>query len=543
MASTTGSRLVARALKQQGAEALFFLTGGPMVRFTMAAAFEELKLVDVRHEQAAAMAAHAWGRVRGKPGLCSAASGPGVTNLTTGVATAFADAAPLVVLGGSSAESQSELEAFQEMDQVEMMKPITKWSRRVHDAKRIPEYIHMAFQHARGNRPGPVYVDLPGDVLHQRLEEGDVYFPPQAPPLPRPQGNPGLVSQAINMLADAQRPVVITGSGALWSDAAEDLREFVDTTGIPFYTTPQGRGIIPEDHPLCFPGARSLAFREADVMLVIGTRFNVILSFGRAPRFAPDAQVIQVDIDAEYIGHNRPVDLGIVGDAKMVLQQLTQEARGKLRGWGSSPWVDKLRQDNARRWAKLQPELISDHMPITTMRLCKEVADFLDRDAILAVDGHVTLNWGRQIIPTHSPRHRLNCGPFGCIGVGVPFGLGAKVARPDLQVLTLSGDGGFGMNAMEMDTAVRNNIPLVVVVNNNASWETLVEGKKVPGQYLGHQRYDKMAEAFGCHGEQVERPQDIRPALERAFKAGVPALVNVITDPYTDVQTQEFYGY
>ncbi|MEK7848158.1 MAG: thiamine pyrophosphate-dependent enzyme, partial [Chloroflexota bacterium] len=181
--------------------------------------------------------------------------------------------------------------------------------------------------------------------------------------------------------------------------------------------------------------------------------------------------------------------------------------------------------------------------PITTPRLCKVVANFLDRDAILCVDGHVTLNWGRQIIPTYAPAHRLNCGPFGCIGVGVPFGLGAKVARPDKQVLVLQGDGGFGFNGMEMDTAVRNNIPIVVVVNNNASWETLVKDRKVPGQYLGHSNYDKMAEALGCHGERVERPQDIRPALERAFKAGVPALINVITDPYCEVHTQEFYGY
>ena len=543
MASTTGSRLLARALKQQGTEVVFFLTGGPMVRATMAFAYEGIRLVDVRHEQAAAMMAHAWGRVRGRPGVCSAASGPGVTNLVTGVATAFADAAPLVVLGGSSPIGQLEMEAFQEIDQVAMMNPITKWSRRVNEARRIPEYVHMAFQHARGNRPGPVYLDLPGDVLHQRLEEGDVYFPPPAPPPARPLGNPDLISQAVRMLAEAQRPIIITGSGALWSEAADEMRELVDATGIPFFTTPQGRGLIPEDHPLCFPAARNLAFREADIVLVVGTRFNVILSFGRTPRFSPQARVIQVDIDSEYIGHNRPVELGIVGDAKMVLRQLAEEAKGKLPGWGSSPWVDRLRQSDARRRAQLQPQLASDQVPISPLRLCQEVADFLDRDAILAVDGHVTLNWARQIISTYFPRHRLNCGPFGCIGVGVPFGLGAKTARPDKQVLVLCGDGGFGFNGIEMDTAVRHNIPLVVVINNNASWETLVRGSKVPGQYLGHSHYEKMAEAFGCHGELVERPQDIRPALERAFKAGVPAVVNVITDPYAEVQTQEFYGY
>jgi thiamine pyrophosphate-dependent acetolactate synthase large subunit-like protein len=541
MAKTNGNDLVVKALKDEGVDTVFYLTGGPMVDVAMRCIEIGFRSVDVRHEQAAAMAAHAYSRVTAKPGVCFAASGPGTTNLITGVGNAFLDAVPVVALGGASAVSQAGMGAFQEMDQVGMFKPITKWAERVIDTRRIPEIINKAFRVATGGQPGPVYIDLPGDVLYKAVEESEVLFPKKPHTVPRVSGDPDLVKQAIALLQQAQRPIVLTGTGILWSGAMEELKEFVEQSGIPFYTTPQGRGVIAEDHPLSFLGARNQAWKEADVVLIVGTRLNFIIGFGLPPRFAEGVKIIQVDISDEEIGRNRPVDIGIVGDAKMVLRQLIAEGRDAFHGRKELPWVETLRGYEKRSQEKAQALLNTDQTPIHPLRLCKEVRDFMDRDAIIVVDGHETLNFARQSIPTHVPGHRVNAGPNGCMGVAVPFGLGAKVAKPNTQVIVLSGDGSFGMNGMEIDTMMRHNIPALIVISNNGGWAGA--GVMNAGRDLGFSRYDKMAEVFGAHGEYVEKPQDIRPALERAAASGKPAVVNVITDPQARSSTVSFSAY
>src|SRR5919204_2899136 len=391
-------------------------------------------------------------------------------------------------------------------------------------------------------RRGPAYLDLPGDVLYSRVNEDDVVWPRPAPTQHRVLGDPGLVQEAVNMLTRAQRPVIISGSGILWSNASAELEQFVNETGIPFYTTPQGRGVVPEYHPRCFLSARNLAFREADVMLFIGTRFNYVISHGHAPRFNPEAKVIQVNIDPAEIAHNRPVDVGIVGDAKAVLEQMLQLVRGKFEPQKETPWIDALREQDLKGQARLEPFMHSDAVPIHPLRLCKEVRDFLPRDAILVVDGQEILNYGRQSIPTYTPGHRLNSGSFGTMGVGVPFGVGAKAARPDKPVLVLHGDGSFGQNAMELDTAVRHKLPLLCVISLNGGWTADPERNK-PGRDLGYTRYDKMAEALGCYAEYVEEPEDIRPALQRAWKKveeGMVGFVNVKTDYRARATTVRF---
>ena len=298
--------------------------------------------------------------------------------------------------------------------------------------------------------------------------------------------------------------------------------------------------MIPEDHELCFLGARSKAFREADVVLVVGTRLNFIVGFGMPPRWAKDVKVIQVDINREEIGRNRTIDVGIVGDAQAVLKQLTEAADKSFASPASPQWVEELRQASKANEEKAAPLLNSDATPIHPLRLCKEVRDFMDRDAIIVVDGHEILNYARQSIPTYAPGHRVNAGANGCMGVAVPYGLGAKVAKPDTQVIVLSGDGSFGMNGMEMDTAVRHNIPILCVVSNNGGWAA-VGG--MSARDLGFTRYDKLCEVFGCHGEHVEKPEDIRPALERAAASGKPAVVNVVTDPRARAATVKFSTY
>jgi thiamine pyrophosphate-dependent acetolactate synthase large subunit-like protein len=540
MAKVSGNDLVAKALQDEGVDTVFYLTGGPMVDVA-SRCIERFRSVDVRHEQAASMAAHAYSRVSGKPGVCFAASGPGVTNLITGVGNAFVDAVPVVALGGASAVSQAGMGAFQEMDQVGMFKPITKYAERVIDVRRIPEIINKAFRVATGGQPGPVYVDLPGDVLYNRVEESEVMFPNRPHSIPRVAADPALIKQAIAMLKQAQRPIILTGTGVFWSGAMDELKEFVDLTHLPFYTTPQGRGVIPEDHPLSFLGARNQAWKEADAVLIIGTRLNFIVGFGLPPRWDASVKIAQVDISDEEIGRNRPVDLGIVGDAKTVLRQLIDEASDAFHKRGESPWVEKLRGYDRKSQEKSEALLNSDATPIHPLRLCKEVRDFMDRDAIIVVDGHEILNFARQSIPFFAPGHSVNAGPNGCMGVAVPFGLGAKVAKPDKQVIVLSGDGSFGMNGMEIDTMVRHNIPALIVISNNGGWAG--KGTMDAGRDLGFSRYDKMAEVFGAYGELVERPKDIRPAMERAVKSGKPAVVNVITDPNARSSTVSFANY
>src|SRR5262249_5867832 len=396
MAKTNGNDLVVKALKDEGVDTVFYLTGGPMVDVASRCIEIGFRSIDVRHEQAAAMAAHAYSRVTAKPGVCFAASGPGTTNLITGVGNAYLDAVPVVALGGASALSQAGMGAFQEMDQVGMFKSITKWSERVMDTRRIPEIINKAFRIATGGQPGPVYVDLPGDILYKSVEENEVLFPKRPHSVPRVSGDPDLVKKAIALLKQAQRPIVITGTGILWSGAMEELKEFVEQSGIPFYTTPQGRGVIPEDHHLSFLGARNQAWKEADLVLIVGTRLNFIIGFGLPPRFAEGVKIIQVDISDEEIGRNRPVDIGIVGDAKMVLQQLITEGRAAFQGRKELPWVETLRGYEKRSQEKSLALLTTDQVPIHPLRLFKEVRDFMDRDAIIVVDGHETLNFARQ---------------------------------------------------------------------------------------------------------------------------------------------------
>src|SRR5688572_15374310 len=546
MGTVLGSEILAQSLKSQGVDTMFYIMGGPMLETEATCIKLGIRAIDTRHEQAAALAAHGWGRVMRKAGVCMGASGPGATNLLTGVANAFTDAAPMVAIGGSSPRVFFGMEAFQEIDQVAVFKPVTKWAERIYDAKRIPELVATAFRQAMTGRPGPVYLDLPGDTLGEKVEDDKLVYPPPFKTLPRPLGDRGAVDEAIALLSRAERPVVLGGSGVWWSDGAAAFQAFVEAAGIPFYTTPISRGTVPEDHALSFLNARSTAFVEADVVLAVGTRFNWIVQFGRPPRWGKDTKIIHVDVNPTQLGWNREVDVPIVGDARAVLEQLTEAARGKLDPRKYNAWTGRLRVINAEKEADQEKAMSTDNLPIHPLRLCKEVRDFLRRDAILVVDGQEILNFGRQSIPTFMPGHRLNSGAFGTMGVGMPFGVGAKVARPDKQVLVLHGDGSYGINGMEIDTAVRHKINVVVVISNNGGWTANTAwGMPLPkpGRNLGRTRYDRVAMEFGAHGEFVEKPSEIRPAMERAFASGKPAVVNVMTDDQARASTVRFSAY
>ena len=548
MAQLNGSEILAKALKREGVDELFFLMGGPMLAAESASIKEGIRCIDVRHEQAAAMMAQAYSRLQQRPGVCMAASGPATINLSTGLANALIDCCPVVALGGASPILGNGKQVFQEIDQMEIMSGCVKYAARVHDAHRIPELLNTAMQRAMSGKPGPVYLDLPGDVLYQMVDEDKVNWALSGRSIlgSRPPANEDQIETLVQALSKAERPVILSGSGIIWSQAWEELHALVDAAGIPFYTTPQGRGVVPEDHECCFPAARSTAFRDADLIVVLGTRLNYIVAHLAAPRFSADATIARIDIDVDEIAESpRKLDIPIVADAKTALGQLNKAIEGRIDPSQYELWRNNLAENEASKRSAPGSNSLSDAVPIHPLRLCEEVKNFMNRDAVLVVDGQEILNYGRQSMPTYAPGHRLNSGPFGTMGVGLPFGLGAKVAKPDTQVIVVHGDGSFGLNSMELDTAVRHNIPLLVVISLNGGW-TADPDKDKPGRDLGYTRYDQMAEALGCYSEYVENPGEIQSALVRAqakVDEGMVAVVNVKTDPAARATTQRFATY
>jgi len=544
MATITGNELVGESLKRIGVTNFFFIMGGPINDTLTATMKRGIRGIDVRHEQAAAMSAQAYARALNFPGVCFGASGPGTINLTTGLANALIDGVPVVAFGGSSPIGEYGNGAFQEIDQVAIMKPVTKWANRVHETRRLPEYIDLAFRQSISGKPGPVYLDLPSDVINNTIDDSTVVWPDFNKTLvhARPQGDPALIEEALKLLEKAQKPVVLSGSGVLWSGAEAELRQFVIDKGIPIYTTPQGRGVLEEDHPQALLNARSSAMKETDCILVVGTRLNYVFGHVKPPRVSGNAKIIRIDVDPVEISNSPRVDVGIVGDAKAVLKQLLDASSTRIKAAMYAGWRGRLLEIESLKAPESEKAMSTSATPIHPLRLCKEIKDFIDRDGVLVVDGQEILNFGRQSIPTFIARHRINSGTFGTMGVGMPFGVGAKVARPDKQVIVLHGDGSFGLNSMELDTAARHNLPIIVVISLNGGWTADPKGDK-PGRHLGYTRFDLFAQSLGCHGEQVDKPEDIRPALERAkaaIKNGKPALVNVVTDDKARAVTIRF---
>ena len=543
MGMVEGSYLVAKAIQNEGINTLFGLPGGPVVEVIGFAAQLGVRPISVRHEQAAALSAAAYGYVKNEVGVCVLAAGPGVTNSLTGAHVAFDNGFPLVLLGGSGPQHGRYSGTFQETDNVPMFKSITKMSVQIDSAARIPEYMSMAFRKARSGRPGPVYLDLPSDVLQAEVEEDDVNWPDSYFDAP-PMGNAEQVKRAADLLLNAERPVMIVGKGVRWSEPTAELKGLIETLGMPFVSSPMGRGFIPDDHPLNAAAARSTALGGADVILMVGARMNWMFDFGR--RFAPDAKIIHVDIDPGEIGINRSIEVGIVGDAKAVLQQIITEIDGKTDGMADKaeegPWLTSIRDKAESNAAAIEPLLNSDSDPIRTFRLLKEIREFFPRETIYCVDGQMTLGTGRQVLQSYTPASRLNSGSNGCMGVGVPFAVGAKLGRPDVPVVSINGDCAFGFNAMEMETAVRHNIPAIFIINNNSGivGGTMEAKMGLPegygervATYVQDIRYDKILEAFGGHSENVTSPDELRPALERAYeatKAGKVACINVISE-------------
>jgi acetolactate synthase-1/2/3 large subunit len=525
----TGGELVTRALAAAGIDTVFTLVGGHTTPVVDACDEVGIRLVDVRHEETAAHMAHAWARVTGRTGVALVTAGPGVTNAATGIANAWSGGAPVLLLGGGVPRPQLGRGALHEIDQLALMATITKRSETVADPAHLPELVADVIAETRRGRPGPAFLELPSDVLRADAPQ------PETWPLP---GDPARIGAddaeldtAARLLADAERPLVVAGSGVFWAEAWDELRELVERLGAPAITSHAARGLLPFAHPHHVPAARSLALREADVVLVAGSRFNFMLAYGQPPRFNAEARVIQIDVDPSAIGRNRSVAVGLVGDARTVLSQVLERVEHGPPG----PWLAQLREADERAKAALEAEAASDAVPIHPLRVCRELARALPDDAFVAADGGDILSFARQAVPVSTPGGWLDSGPFGCLGYGIASACAARLARPDRPAVALLGDGALGLQAMELDTAARHGLGILVVVSTNGSWaieatsQEMEFGRAVATQ-LERRPYHVLADALGCEGIEVTRPEELPAALSRQ-PGDRPLLVNVVTDP------------
>ncbi len=537
MGTLTGGQLVARMLRKEGVGTAFTLSGLHIAPIYVGCMDEGIRLVDTRHEQAAAHAADAWARLTRGLGVCIVTAGPGVTGTVTAVANAWAASVPLLVLGGAAPTFNQGRGSLQEMPQTQLFAGITKWSDRIPSPELVPSFMAKAFRVARSGRAGPVFLEIPWDVLSNGADEALADETTGYRTDARMAGDPAKVGAAAALLARAERPVLLGGSSVWWDGAPEALSRLAEGTGIPVYLNGMGRGCLPPDHASFFQGSRKEALAQADVALVVGTPLDFRVGYGTAPTFAQGAKLIQVDVDATEIGRNRAVDVGIIGDSRSVLEQLAAEAGG--RTWGGAGWRKALRRHEEDRAARQRVHEESDQRPIHHFRLAKALDTVAGRSDVTYVgDGGNVVAVAAKVLRVTGPGRWLDPGPLGCLGVGAPFAIAAKLLAPERPVCVVQGDGAFGLNGMDYETAVRFKLPMVVVVGNDAAWgqilipqRNLYGEDRSPATRLAPTRYDRIVEAMGGRGEHVDDPKDLVPALERAFASGTVSCVDVAIDP------------
>jgi acetolactate synthase-1/2/3 large subunit len=528
-----GGKLAARALKEAGVEAIFTLSGGHVMAIYDGCIDEGIKVIDVRHEQAATHAADAWSRLHpGKIGVAVLTAGPGVTDGVTGVANAWRANSPILVIGGQGPFNNLRRGSLQEMDHVAVMKPITKWADTCYDTRRIPDYIETGIRHAVSGVPGPAFLEIPMDIMIGQTEWDRVRFPRIRTEPPRVTAAREDALAALELLRTARKPALMAGTGIKWSVGARELNAFVDEIRLPSFVNGMGRGQIPHDSPQLFNRVRKEALKSCDVFINAGSVLDFRLGYGRA--INPEAKIIQLDLENTLIGQNRSSDVALVGNLAASFELLLQVMKDESIQLDFTSWRDELRVREDEIEAQFQSQLDSDEVPIDPLRMCREIRDFVDENTILIGDGGDIVAQASKVVPVMAEGAWMDPGPLGTLGVGMPFALAAQVAEPDKRVLIIYGDGSFGLNGMEYDTAVRFGLPIVGIVGNDAAWGQMLRPQvalygedRAVATHLNYTRYDKVVEALGGHGEYCERPEEIRPALERAFASGKPALVNV----------------
>src|SRR5829696_3511716 len=522
-----GGRLVARRLAAHGVTKLFTLSGGHLFSVYDGCREEGIDIVDVRHESCAAFAAEGWAKVTRTPGVCALTAGPGVTNGMSALGSALQNHSPMLVLGGRAPAMRWGQGSLQEIDHVPFVRPLTRFAATAGSTAEIPALIDEAWDAAVRPHSGPAFVDLPLDHVFMEAPEDEQG---EAEPAVRPAPPTPDLARALTLLADAERPVIMAGTNLYWGHGEVALRELVEARGIPVFLNGLARGCIPADHELFFSRARSTALKGADVALVVGVPMDFRLGFGKS--FGEDTEIVAVDVAEPERDHPRAVADELYGDVAAILSGLAGGGGGDTR-----EWVETIRAAE-REKREAERELRADHRsPLHPMRLYAELGEVLDRNAIVIGDGGDFVSYAGRVIDSYEPGCWLDPGPFGCLGSGPGYALAAKLAHPERQVVLLLGDGAFGFSGMEFDTLARHGIDVVCVMGNNGIWGLekhpmeFLYGYSVAAELRPATRYDRMVEALGGHGELVERPDDLRGALERAFAADVPALVNVLTDP------------
>ena len=537
MADLTGGHLVARTLKQAGLGHVFTLCGGHILPIYDGCVTEGIQVVDMRHEQACAHAADAYARLTRNIGVAVVTAGPGVTDAVTGVANAYSARSPLLLIGGAAPLGLRGLGALQETEQVALLRPVTKGSWTVPETRQIPEVLTTAIRTALTGRPGPVFVEIPVDLLMTMIEDRLAPIPTGYVHRERQAADPDSIQRLVDLLARAERPVVIAGSGVYWDDAAKDLAAFAERAGVPVFMNGAGRGCLPSDHPQAFSQARGFALGQADLVLVLGTPLDFRLGYGRPPSFAEAATVVMVDADPVELGRNRPLALGLCGHIGLILRQVADALPAGPSG-RVDRWREGVRRKETDSQAKLAAERQSDSVPISHYRMAHEIAAVVDAGTTVVGDGGDVVGCASKVVALQRPAQWLDPGPFGCLGVGPSFAIAAKLLHPDQRVLLIAGDGAFGLNGMEMETAVRFGLPMTVIVGNDGGWGQIRNPQlsffgeeRAVGTSLPFTRYDRMVEALGGRGVQVTDPKDLRPALERALGSSDVWCINVVLDP------------
>ncbi|HUY26732.1 MAG TPA: thiamine pyrophosphate-binding protein [Candidatus Binataceae bacterium] len=542
MGKIDGGEMLVRALEHEGTREIFTLHGGHLDAIYAACGEHGLRVIDTRHEQAAAHMADGWARTTGRPGVAIVTAGPGVTDAVTGVANAFMDSIPMILIGGRSPLADDDKLPLQAVDQMGILRPITKWARSVTHTERIPEYVASAFRHAISGRPGPVFLELPIDVLFARVDEERVEFPIDYRPKSPAGPSHDALKQALTWLREAKRPAILAGGGVWFAQAAAELTRFAELTNTPVMTNAKARGSISEEHPLAFGGFGAIhpALHDkrgggADLVILLGTRIGLFTG-GRNSVIARDARVIQVDIEPEEIGRNRNIELGIVSDCGEFLRQAIAAAKN-VKFDPHQQWLEQLSAIRDASRHRFDDALKDHHGPIHPARMAHEIAKTLSPDAIVVADGGETAAWMSNFWTARHPGRFLTHGYLGCLGTGLPFAIACKVAHPGQQVFCIIGDGSSGLNFSEFHTAAKHNLPVTVVINNDQQWGMSKHGQELmwgKGHHmateLGMVHYERAAEGLGAQGELVERAEEIAPALKRALASGRPSCLNIVTD-------------
>ena len=531
-----GGRLIAKELAAHDIDTVFTLTGGHISAIYDGCVAEGIEVVDVRHEQAAAHAADAYGRLTHRPGVAAVTAGPGVTDAVTGVTNALYANSPMLLLGGRNPLALEGMGALQDAPHLELLRAVTKRSELALETRRMREFTAYCLRDSLSPRMGPTYLDLPMDVLMTPVDEDQAVVPTDQLFTSAAGADPDAVARAAELLANAERPVVLSGSGTYWAKGWDELDRLARLARIPVYVNSMSRGILPSDHPYLFAATRSHATRHADVILALGIDFDFRLGYGRGARYLDDVKVIHVDPEAARVGHNRPVELGVVADVRAFLAALL-EHEGKIGRSQDPPYLEELRGEERQRIEQQREQAQSDASPVHPLRFALEVSKWVDREHIVIGDGGDIVAHTAGFVQVDQPGHWMDPGPFGCLGVGVPFAMAAKHVHPDKPVLVVHGDGSFGFNGFEYESAARQGLPFVGIIGNDGAWgemkafhEQAYPDSMVAQDLSQDIAYETVVEGLGGYGERVERPEDIMPALDRAADAGVPAVVNVLLD-------------